>query len=76
MPINLKTINQFFNITLSPTECERFLKKKIALSYNPNPLNLEEQAISLIGEKLYKAFIKRAIQQSNGRGIQKICHLT
>lgn len=58
MPINLKTVNQFFNLTLSPSECEDFLKKKIALSYNPNPQNLEEQAISLIGDELYNAFIK------------------
>ena len=58
MPINLKTVNQFFDLTLSPSECEDFLKKKIALSYNPNPQNLEEQAISLIGDELYNAFIK------------------
>lgn len=58
MPINLKTVNQFFNVTLTPQECENFLREKIAASYNPNPQNLEEQAISLIGKELYEAFIR------------------
>lgn len=58
MPINLKTVNQFFNVTLTPKECESFLREKIAASYNPNPQNLEEQAITLIGKELYEAFIR------------------
>lgn len=58
MPINLKTVNQFFNVTLTPQECENFLRDKIAASYSPNPQNLEEQAITLIGKDLYEAFIR------------------
>lgn len=58
MPINLKTVNQFFNVTLTPSECESFLHEKISSSYNPDPKNLEEQAITLIGKELYEAFIR------------------
>lgn len=58
MPINLKTVNQFFNVSLTPSECESFLKEKIATAYNPAPKNLEEQAITLIGRELYDAFIR------------------
>lgn len=58
MPINLKTVNQFFNVSLTPSECESFLREKIAAAYNPAPKNLEEQAITLIGKELYEAFIR------------------
>ena len=58
MPINLKTVNQFFNLTLSPQECKNFLRAKIDEDYYHDPKNLEEQAISLIGRELYSAFIK------------------
>ncbi len=58
MPINLKTINQFFKCNLTPSECEEFLNRKINADRIDNPKNLEEQAISLIGRELYSAFIK------------------
>lgn len=56
MPINLKTVNDFFGIDLSPSECEDFLKSK--REDGKVPLNLEEKAISLVGSELYNAFIK------------------
>lgn len=58
MPINLKTINEFFNLNLNPADGEVFLKDKISKSFIENPENLEEQAIKLIGKELYEAFIK------------------
>jgi UDP-galactopyranose mutase len=56
MPINLGTINQFYGVNLRPKEVEAFLESK--KGNIPNPKNLEEKAISLIGEDLYEAFIK------------------
>lgn len=58
MPINLSTINQFYDRDFSPAECERFLKEEIGQYKVENPVNLEEKAISLIGRPLYGAFIK------------------
>ena len=58
MPINLRTINDFFNTSLSPSMAEEFLQNKIISSKTGTPKNLEEQAISLIGKELYEAFIK------------------
>lgn len=57
MPINLSTINKFFNKEFTPIECENFLKDLIGKDKINEPKNLEEQAISLIGKDLYKAFI-------------------
>lgn len=56
MPINLGTINAFYNSNLKPSEVEAFIATK--RSGVENPANLEEKAISLIGKDLYDAFIK------------------
>lgn len=58
MPINLSTINKFFNKQLNPCECKIFLSNLIAHQKVSEPQNFEEQAISLIGSELYKAFIR------------------
>jgi len=59
MPINLETINSFYNINLKPYEVKDFLAKEIQkeISSNP-PVNFEEKAISLLGRPLYEAFLK------------------
>jgi UDP-galactopyranose mutase len=55
LPINLHTINQFFNKSLSPSAAEKFIE---GLGDNSivEPANFEEQAIKMIGHDLYKAF--------------------
>jgi len=58
MPINLETINNFYNKNLNPSEAEQYLKNIIKKDKFKNPKNLEEKAISLIGKNLYEAFIK------------------
>jgi UDP-galactopyranose mutase len=56
LPINLLTINQIFNTTMSPCEARAFL----AAQAQPmcEPANFEEQALSLIGDTLYRAFFR------------------
>ena len=54
MPINLSTLNSFYGKSFTPLEAKEF----IAQFYNPNPKNLEEKAISMVGPDLYAAFIK------------------
>jgi UDP-galactopyranose mutase len=58
MPINLKTINDFYGTNYSPSEAESFLKSEIDCYAVGNPRNLEEKAISLIGKPLYNTFIR------------------
>lgn len=55
-PIHLTTINKFYHLNLTPDEAVEFLKSKTTVI--PQPANLEEKAISLIGRELYEAFIK------------------
>lgn len=58
MPINLETINQFYNKTLTPQQARDFIAGEIAKENYPEPANLEEFAVSSIGRPLYEAFIK------------------
>lgn len=57
LPVNLHTINQFFNKTLRPDEAREFIAS-IADKSIAEPQNFEEQAISMIGKELYEAFFK------------------
>ena len=58
MPINLETINSFYDLSLKPFEVDAFLKSEIGRDNIENPTNFEEKAINLVGRKLYEAFIK------------------
>ena len=63
MPINLGTINKFFNQEFSPKQAQGFLREEIEKYHIETPSNLEEKAISLIGKPLYEAFIKGYTQK-------------
>jgi UDP-galactopyranose mutase len=58
LPINLETINAFYGLTLKPYEAGAFLQAEREKEPYPDPKNLEEKAISLVGRPLYEAFIK------------------
>lgn len=58
MPVNLETINSFYNINLKPYEVSSFLEKEIAKEKIGLPGNFEEKAISMMGRPLYEAFMK------------------
>lgn len=67
MPINLETINSFYNVNLKPFEVNDFLKEERAKSGITDPQNFEEMGMSLIGEPLYKAFIRGYTMKQWGR---------
>lgn len=57
LPINLHTINQYFNKTLSPAEAKAFIQS-IADNTIEQPQSFEEQAMKFVGKDLYEAFFK------------------
>lgn len=57
LPINLGTINQFFQTAYTPDEAKVKIAGQAA-SAPADPQNLAEQGISLIGKPLFDAFIK------------------
>ena len=57
LPINLLTLNQFFNKTMSPEEAQAFVENLCDLSI-AEPQSFEEQALRFVGKDIYEAFFK------------------
>lgn len=72
MPINLETINSFYNVNLKPYEVNDFLKKEISIESYLEPKNFEEQAINIVGRPLYNAFIKGYTIKQWGRNPKEL----
>lgn len=66
LPINLHTINQFFELALSPKKAQEFISTKGDKTIL-SPQNFEEQALSLIGEDLYHAFFEGYTKKQWGK---------
>jgi UDP-galactopyranose mutase len=58
MPMNLGTLSSLFGRFLSPADAKALIAQEVAASGITAPRNLEEKAISLVGQTMYDAFIK------------------
>ncbi|MBR5621373.1 UDP-galactopyranose mutase [Candidatus Saccharibacteria bacterium] len=58
MPINLDTINLLYGTDMSAEEAEKFVAEEAEKTGITDPKNFEEKGLSLVGEKLYTAFLK------------------
>jgi UDP-galactopyranose mutase len=55
LPVNLHTINQLYRTTLNPADAAALLKRE-AVALDRPPETFEEQALGMIGDRLYRAF--------------------
>ena len=58
MPINLGTVNQFFQSAYTPDQARELIAEQAGEFAGKDPENLNDKGISLIGRPLYEAFIK------------------
>ena len=58
MPINLDTINKLYGTNMDAEEAKKFVAEEAAKTGITDPKNFEEKGLSLVGEKLYTAFLK------------------
>ena len=58
LPVNLHTINQFFDKTMRPDEARDFITNEQADTTIDDPQTFEEQAMRFVGKDLYEAFFK------------------
>ena len=58
LPVNLHTINQFFDRTMRPDEARDFITEEQADTSIDDPQTFEEQAMRFVGRDLYEAFFK------------------
>ncbi|TDH63472.1 UDP-galactopyranose mutase [Dankookia rubra] len=57
LPVNLHTINQFFGTTMNPAEARAFVAAQARRDIT-EPANFEEQALSMVGDRIYRAFFR------------------
>ena len=72
MPINLETINSFFNKNFNPDQAFKYLQKKTKKYKKNRYANFEEKALSQIGLELYQAFIKNYTEKQWGKNPKEL----
>lgn len=65
LPVNLHTINQFFDKTFRPDEAKAFIETQADKSID-DPQTFEEQALRFVGRDLYEAFFQGYTQKQWG----------
>ena len=66
LPINLHTINQFFDRAMRPDEARAFIQTEQADLSITEPQSFEEQALRFVGRAMYDAFFKGYTQKQWG----------
>jgi UDP-galactopyranose mutase len=67
LPFNMNTFNRIWPDVITPQQAEQRIKEQSAVMSGITPSNLEEQAISLVGEDIYKLLIKGYTEKQWGR---------
>lgn len=71
LPFNMNTFSKMWNIT-KPEEAQKIIDQQKAKYNIKNPKNLEEQALSLVGEDIYLKLIKEYTEKQWGRSAKKL----
>lgn len=66
LPFNMNTFYQLWNVK-NPTEAKKIIEEQSKKYQTKNPQNLEEQALSLVGEDIYFKLIKGYTEKQWGR---------
>ena len=71
-PINLETINAFFDQQLTEDNVATFLRAKAAPFYTDRPANFEDAALASVGQELYEGFFRGYTNKQWGRAPKDI----
>lgn len=66
LPFNMNTFNRLYGV-ITPEQAKNAIMKETRDCFTDNPKNLEEQAINLVGKKMYEKLIKGYTQKQWGR---------
>lgn len=66
LPFNMNTFNRLYGV-ITPEQAKNRIIKETKDCYTDNPKNLEEQAINLVGKKMYEKLIKGYTEKQWGR---------
>lgn len=71
MPFNMNTFNKMWGV-ITPDQAKKKIAEQIAESGITDPQNLEEQAISLVGNDIYEKLVKGYTQKQWGKSCTEL----
>lgn len=71
LPFNMNTFNRIWGVT-TPEEAQKKIREQIDGLNIPNPKNLEEQALMMVGRDLYERIIKGYTEKQWGRSCTEL----
>ena len=72
LPFNMNTFTKIWNDVKTPEEAKNRIQEQANVMLNKTPKNLEEQAISLVGQDIYELLIKGYTEKQWGRGAKEL----
>ena len=67
LPFNMNTFNRIWPDVVTPEQAVKRIEKQTSCMKNKTPNNLEEQAIALVGEDIYRLLIQGYTEKQWGR---------
>ena len=72
MPLNLNSINSFFNKKLSPKEAQEFISKHTDGFETSQAKNAREAGYAIFGKELFESFFKNYTEKQWGRPVESL----
>ena len=72
MPFNMNTFTKLWNDIRTPQEAQEKIESQKKILNGKEPENLEEQAISLVGEDIYRKLVKEYTEKQWGRDCKEL----
>ena len=66
LPFNMNTFNKMWGV-VTPAQAQAKIEEQRAAHFTPEPKNLEEQAINLVGTDIYEKLVKHYTEKQWGR---------
>ena len=67
LPFNMNTFNKIWPDVITPNQAEERIRQQASVMNGKTPVNLEEQAISLVGKDIYEFLVKGYTEKQWGR---------
>ncbi|MDE6398972.1 MAG: UDP-galactopyranose mutase, partial [Clostridiales bacterium] len=72
LPFNMNTFTKLWSDVFTPQEAQKRIDGERKAYYTPDPKNLEEQALNLVGKTIYEKLIKGYTEKQWGRPCREL----
>ena len=72
LPFNMNTFTKIWNDVKTPEEAQNRIQEQANVMLNKTPKNLEEQAISLVGQDIYELLVKGYTEKQWGKKCKEL----